>query len=362
MNRKLIAALCAATALSWAVGAQAQEFGNRRGPGHARAEQSDDRERGEHRRGQGQNNAQNNEQQARRGPPPNFQGGGQGQGGGGPPPNFQGNNQGGGGPPPNFQGRRHDGPPPNWARNNQGPGNGGPPPNFQGRRHDGPPPNFQGRRGPPPNWADNNGRPGDGGPPPNFQGRRHDGPPPNWARNNQGPNHEGPPPNWQGRRGHPPGAGQGGDHRFGERHRGPSHRYAQLQPRHHNFRDWRHVPRGRYFDRGYAAQIGGYYGGYYRWWGEPGWRPPHRPWRIGYALPRYVRYDPVPYALYHRLPPPPYGCRYVRHGNDILLIVLGSLLVLDAIIQLDGYDGYNDGYYDDGYYDGGYYDEGYYYR
>ena len=296
MNRKLIAALCAATALSWAVGAQAQEFGNRRGPGHARAEQSDDRERGEHRRGQGQNNAQNNEQQARRGPPPNFQGGGQGQGGGGPPPNFQGNNQGGGGPPPN------------------------------------------------------------------FQGRRHDGPPPNWARNNQGPNHEGPPPNWQGRRGHPPGAGQGGDHRFGERHRGPSHRYAQLQPRHHNFRDWRHVPRGRYFDRGYAAQIGGYYGGYYRWWGEPGWRPPHRPWRIGYALPRYVRYDPVPYALYHRLPPPPYGCRYVRHGNDILLIVLGSLLVLDAIIQLDGYDGYNDGYYDDGYYDGGYYDEGYYYR
>jgi Ni/Co efflux regulator RcnB len=103
--------------------------------------------------------------------------------------------------------------------------------------------------------------------------------------------------------------------------------------------------------------IGRYYDRHYRWWGEPGWRPPYRPWRVGYAFPRHLHYYPVPYDLYRRLPPPPYGCRYVRYGDDILLISLATLLVIDAIILVDAYDGYDDGYY---YYDDDYYYDDYY--
>ncbi|MBL8548525.1 MAG: hypothetical protein JNJ73_00965 [Hyphomonadaceae bacterium] len=181
-----------------------------------------------------------------------------------------------------------------------------------------------------------------------FDQQRRDG----WRGDNRG--------NYSGR----PDLNRGDNNRrySGDR-RGPSRAYTQLRPRAHSYRDWRAVPQGRYFDRGYASVIGRYYNHHYRWWGEPGWRTPYRPWRVGYYLPAYASYGPVPYDLYRLLPPPPYGCRYVRYGNDILLIAISSLMVLDAILWLDDgdYYGYDDGYYDDGgYYEDDRYGDDYY--
>lgn len=97
------------------------------------------------------------------------------------------------------------------------------------------------------------------------------------------------------------------------------------------YRDWRQVHHGHYFDRGYALIVGGYWGHNYFWWGYDGWRRPHRPWRVGYILPYDLYWEPIPYDLYYRLPPAPYGCRYVLVGRDVLLIAVSTGLILDAL-------------------------------
>jgi Ni/Co efflux regulator RcnB len=48
-----------------------------------------------------------------------------------------------------------------------------------------------------------------------------------------------------------------------------------------------------------------------------------------------VYWDDLPYDYYGYMPPPPYGCRYVAVDRDVLLIVVASGLILDALI----YDG-----------------------
>jgi len=42
----------------------------------------------------------------------------------------------------------------------------------------------------------------------------------------------------------------------------------------------------------------------------------------------------VPDDLYYRLPPAPYGCRYILVNGDIVLIAVPSGLVLDALLVL----------------------------
>jgi Ni/Co efflux regulator RcnB len=293
----------------------------------------------------------------------------------GPPPDVRRRIQNSeGGPPPGVRRRLENnqnqaGSPPDWRRRIQN-SEGGPPPNVRRRLE-----NNQNQAGPPPDWRRRVQ---------NAQGNQQGGPPPDSVRRRQGgdPGQAGPgewrrrmqnaqsgsnrPPDVRRRienaQGGRPNLRRGDGDRIRER-RGPSQHYAQLRPRQHRYRDWNSVPRGRYFDRGYASVVGGFYNRHYRWWGEPGWRVPYRSWRIGYYLPRHVRYNPIPWALYHRLPPPPFGCRYVRYGNDILLIAISSLLVIDALVLIDHYDGYDDGYYDyycDDYYGDCYYDDYYY--
>ena len=116
--------------------------------------------------------------------------------------------------------------------------------------------------------------------------------------------------------------------------RGEWRRYAHTHRdfRHPRYTDWRRVPRGRYFDDGYARIARGYFGHSYYWWNAPGWRRPYRPYRVGYALPRTIYWDYLPYDFYYRLPRAPHGCRYVAVDRDIVLIVIATGLVLDALL------------------------------
>jgi hypothetical protein len=244
-----------------------------------------------------------------------------------------------------------------------GPGNGG------GRRGD-----VHALGNPQRDWSNNNG-PRNGGP--RNDGPRNDGPhnnagprddnnaPRNWS-NNGGPDCDGPNRNWQnnGRpraddrnrddRGRDWNNDRGRDNnRYGDNHRddrwdnardrggrrsfNESRRYAYggRDYRGPRYDDWRGVRPGRYFNDYYARNARSYFGHPYFWWDYPNWRRPYRPYRVGYILPAYVYWDDLPYDYYGYMPPPPYGCRYVAVDRDVLLIVVASGLILDALI----YDG-----------------------
>jgi len=57
-------------------------------------------------------------------------------------------------------------------------------------------------------------------------------------------------------------------------------------------------------------------------------------WQIGQPLPHDVIYYTVPQPLVAQIGQPPSGYRYVRVGNDILLIGPGTGMVIDAIQNL----------------------------
>lgn len=60
-------------------------------------------------------------------------------------------------------------------------------------------------------------------------------------------------------------------------------------------------------------------------------------WAIGRPLPRGTPYYGLPRELAYRLPPPPFGERYVRVGADILLIAPGTSMVIDIMPNIGGY-------------------------
>ena len=59
-------------------------------------------------------------------------------------------------------------------------------------------------------------------------------------------------------------------------------------------------------------------------------------WAVGEPLPRGVTLYPVPRPVLVQLPPPPYGYRYVRVGNDIVLVQMQNNIVVDIIVNLLG--------------------------
>jgi len=63
---------------------------------------------------------------------------------------------------------------------------------------------------------------------------------------------------------------------------------------------------------------------------------PGRSWQVGRALPHTVVYHEVsaPYYTQYRLAPPPHNHRYVRVGDDILLIAIGTGLIASAIYNI----------------------------
>jgi Ni/Co efflux regulator RcnB len=58
-------------------------------------------------------------------------------------------------------------------------------------------------------------------------------------------------------------------------------------------------------------------------------------WGIGQRLPRDLAYYDLPRDLYSRLRPPGDGYKYIRAGADILMIAVGTMMVVDAIEDLN---------------------------
>ena len=66
-------------------------------------------------------------------------------------------------------------------------------------------------------------------------------------------------------------------------------------------------------------------------------RPPGRAWNMGRRLPRSVTYYDVPSPPLYHLAPPPRHHRYVRVGNDILLIAIGTGMIVNALYDIGDY-------------------------
>ncbi|OFW89114.1 MAG: hypothetical protein A3J37_06185 [Alphaproteobacteria bacterium RIFCSPHIGHO2_12_FULL_45_9] len=65
--------------------------------------------------------------------------------------------------------------------------------------------------------------------------------------------------------------------------------------------------------------------------------PQKRPYMIGYGLPSDVVTEDVPQQIVARLRPIPYGYKYVRVGNDVLLINGSNREVIDHVTLLSTY-------------------------
>jgi Ni/Co efflux regulator RcnB len=59
-------------------------------------------------------------------------------------------------------------------------------------------------------------------------------------------------------------------------------------------------------------------------------------WAVGQPIPRGVAVYSVPRPVLVQLPPPPYGYRYARIGNDIVLVQSQNNLIVDIIVGLLG--------------------------
>ncbi len=121
----------------------------------------------------------------------------------------------------------------------------------------------------------------------------------------------------------------------------------QRRDRNGDYRDRRDGgPRaGAYFTERHREVVRSYYGDRYRAGHCPpglakkrnGCMPPGlaKQWRIGYPLPRDVRYYDAPGDIVLRFGMPPEGHRYVRVAADILLIAVGTGMVVDALEDLN---------------------------
>jgi Ni/Co efflux regulator RcnB len=59
-------------------------------------------------------------------------------------------------------------------------------------------------------------------------------------------------------------------------------------------------------------------------------------WAVGQPIPRDVTIYAVPQPVIVQLPPPPYGYRYARLGNDIVLVQSQNNLIIDIIVGVLG--------------------------
>ena len=62
--------------------------------------------------------------------------------------------------------------------------------------------------------------------------------------------------------------------------------------------------------------------------------PVARKWQLGHPLPRDVVFYEVPRSLVIQIGLPPSGYRYVRVATDILMMVIGTRMIVDAIEDL----------------------------
>ena len=105
------------------------------------------------------------------------------------------------------------------------------------------------------------------------------------------------------------------------------------------------VKQGAYFDDQHRVYVHQYYGQHYgNKHGCPpglakknnGCMPPGqaRNWAVGQTIPRGVTVYSVPQPVIVQLPPAPYGYRYARIGNDIVLVQQQNNLIIDIILNV----------------------------
>ena len=141
--------------------------------------------------------------------------------------------------------------------------------------------------------------------------------------------------------------GKGDKH--GDKHAEKNERKADKEERKHDKKADKHAERddvkvGRYFNDGQREAVRGYY---VRQYGNgrrcpPGLArknngcvPPGQVrYTVGQPLPRTVTVYQLPQPVIVQLPVAPPGYRYVRVGNDILLVSPQSQLVVDVIAGL----------------------------
>ena len=103
------------------------------------------------------------------------------------------------------------------------------------------------------------------------------------------------------------------------------HRYDYRYGNHRD--DWRRSDWRRSWRHGWA---GTRYRSPYRYYYPSGYR--YRSWRIGYELP--LAFLIADYFLDYRpygLAPPPYGCRWLRVGDDVMLVDMRSGVIVDIL-------------------------------
>lgn len=143
-------------------------------------------------------------------------------------------------------------------------------------------------------------------------------------------------------------AGPGDEHGRGKGHgRGEGHEERADQERHPGARRVESVPIGGYFNDEHRKDVRRYFADQYGHGKAcpPGLAKKHngcmppgqeRKLAVGQPLPADVRMYPVPQPVVVQLPPAPYGYRYARVGNDIVLVRISGRIVIDVIASLFG--------------------------
>lgn len=131
-------------------------------------------------------------------------------------------------------------------------------------------------------------------------------------------------------------AGKGGKHNKSEQRGDRDHD----EKREHNDKH-KHKPQAGHFEERHNVIVRDYYGEQMRGGHCPpglakknnGCMPPGqaKKYQVGRRLPAEVVYYQVPQPLVTQIGVPPPGYRYIRVGNDILLISSGTGMIIDAI-------------------------------
>jgi Ni/Co efflux regulator RcnB len=143
-------------------------------------------------------------------------------------------------------------------------------------------------------------------------------------------------------------ADKGGEHGHGNGHdAGPDKHGRGHEGGDHGKRHVQDVPVGGYFNDRNRVAVRRYFADQYGHGKKcpPGLAKKHngcmppgqeRHLAVGQPLPTGVTLYPVPQPVIVQLPPPPYGYRYARVGNDIVLVRSDTQLIVDIIAGLFG--------------------------
>jgi Ni/Co efflux regulator RcnB len=144
------------------------------------------------------------------------------------------------------------------------------------------------------------------------------------------------------------GPGLAKDHDEG-RHEEKGHRHAdkhrEKEERHADKHGHQDIRPGAYFNERHREAARAYFTQHYGHGGHcppglakkrNGCMPPGqaKKWAVGQPLPRDVVVYSLPQPLVVQLPPIPLGHRYIRVGNDIVMVSIDTSLVVDIIANL----------------------------